>query len=409
MALTVNQLNGDTTFLLTFTPPFAPDQSTKTTKFPGDYTILIDPWLKGHSSILHPTFQISHHTVEPAFTKLEDIKQHIDLIVVSQDKPDHCHRETLCSLPKDGHADILATPAAAKKITSWKHFDPRRVHVLHPYKTDQPETVIKILLPAYTSSTASGDITIANVATKRDITGLHNSICITYQPPSSIFTMNTQFERYEQGMNVQLSANGITRPRTPAQRPRTGSDTLLPADKQQLRKSVSFPYLRKPEDTDVPPVPPLPAPQRSRADSGIAPPTRPTNKEKVLSIIYSPHGVSPSTIAPYLLTYLRPMHALPVTALFHSMNTEQNPWFMGGTVAGGAPLGVQLAKAIGAQHWIGAHDESKDNRGLATIWIKSRQYGVDEVKRMLLEAGMGRTRALRLAVGETVRVRPVVG
>ncbi|KAK3055907.1 hypothetical protein LTR09_003141 [Extremus antarcticus] len=407
MALTVNQLNGDTTFLLTFSPPFAPDHPAKRTRFPGDFTILLDPWLSGRSSILHPTFQVSHHTIEPTITNLNDINQHIDLIIISQDKPDHCHRETLCSLAKEKHVDILATPAAAKKIRSWKHFDEKRVHIIPPYKAEQSETIVKIPLAAYTSTTASGEITIANIATKRDITGLHNAIGITYQPPSSVFTLNTQWERHEQGTTVKLSADGITRPQTPAQRPRTGSDTLPPVDKKQLRKAVSFPYLPKAADTDVPPVPPLPTPLRTRADSGIAKPGTLTNKERILNVIYTPHGVSPSTIATYLESHLKPLHALPVTTFFHSMNTEQNPWFLGGRVAGGAPPGVALAKAIGAQHWVGAHDESKDNRGMATIWIKRRRYELDEVKRMLLEAGMQGTKAVRLGVGETVRIKPV--
>ncbi|KAK5172868.1 uncharacterized protein LTR77_002988 [Saxophila tyrrhenica] len=403
MALTVTQLNGDTTILLTFCPAFAPEQNDKRTRFPGDYTILIDPWLSGQSSILHPTFQVSQHTVEPAIASINDIKEHIDLIIISQDKPDHCHKETLCSLSKKKQVNIIATPAAAKKIRSWGHFNPRRVLAMDPYKADRPETVVRIPLPAYTSTSASGEITIANIATKRDVTGLHNAIGITYQPPSSVFTMNTQWERYEQGTTVQLSTNGISRPQTPAQRPRTGSDTLPPpTDKKLLRKSVSFPYLpQQTPPTPAPPLPPLPAPHHQRADSGIANPTPAPNTEPLLSLLYTPHGITPHTLAPYHTTHLR---SLPLTALFHSMNTEENPWFMGGRVAGGAPGGVELAKAVRAREWFGAHDEEKDNRGLATVWIKSRRFGVEEVRGMLEEKGLAGTRVWRLGCGERVRV-----
>src|ERR1700760_2952743 len=133
MALRIQQLNADTTFLLTFSPTFAPDSSTirkKSKRFPGEYTILVDPWLSGHSSILHPAFQISHHTTPPMIASLAQLKQEVDLIIISQDKPDHCHKETLCSWPTKKKVEILATPAAAKKIRSWRHFDPLHVHSL---------------------------------------------------------------------------------------------------------------------------------------------------------------------------------------------------------------------------------------------------------------------------------------
>jgi hypothetical protein len=78
---------------------------------------------------------------------------------------------------------------------------------------------------------------------------------------------------------------------------------------------------------------------------------------------------------------------------------------VGGTVALGAPGGVELVKATGARNWVGAHDEAKKNKGMATIFIKSRQYDIEEVKGMLAEAGLNGTRALRLGVGETVRIK----
>ena len=397
MALTIKQLNGDTTFLITCSPPFAPDHPARRKKFPGDYTILLDPWLKGHSSIGHPSFQISHHTIEPEITSLKEIREHIDLIIISQDKPDHCHKETLCSLPKERKIDILATPAAAKKIRSWKYFDDRRVHTIKPYNSTDRDTLVRLPLPAYSSGSAAGEITIANIATKLDVTGLHNAIGITYQPPSTLFTLNTQWERYGPGATVQLSSDGITRPATPARRPRTGSGSPPhPDNKKTLRKSVSYPYLPKAKDEASTPT------ARSRADSGIA--QAPVNHEQVLSVIYTPHGVSPSTISRYLLAHLIPLQALPLTALFHSMNVEQNPWFMGGKVAAGVPGGVELAKLTTARNWVGAHDEVKLNKGAATVFIKSRQYDIEEVKTVLVEAGVSGTRALRLGVGETVRV-----
>jgi hypothetical protein len=438
MALTVKSLNGDTTFLLSFAPPFAPD--TRKRRLPGEFTILIDPWLKGRSSVLHPTFQISHHTLEPVVSSLSDIKEHIDLIVISQDKPDHCHRETLCSLPKDRPIDILATPGAAKKINSWKYFDERRVFALNPYDRLDNRTVVRITLPAYTSGSAAGEVTIANIPTKRDVTGLHNAIGITYRPPSTHFTLNTQWDRYNQDTTVQLSANGMTGPAVAARRPQTADDDLPSGERKQLRKTQSFPYLPKEGDDKEPMKKPLdelvnqqsteqdvepirlsrvPSVSRklvkkastrslkatspSRADSVVVDRSSP-NQERIVSLVYTPHGISPSVLTSYVQDHLAPLKAVPLTALFHGWNMVWNPWFMGGKVAAGAPGGLELVKSLGVRHWVSAHDEKVDTSGLATTFIKRRDYLDEEVRALLKDAGQ-ETRTVQLGPGESVNIR----
>jgi len=105
--------------------------------------------------------------------------------------------------------------------------------------------------------------------------------------------------------------------------------------------------------------------------------------EKPMSVIYSPHGVSEATLSPYVHTHLLDLSALPVTALFHSINVERNPWFMGGRVMGGLPSGMAIIKRFGARYWISAHDEDKDNRGWATAMIKSKHYTLEEAQQVL--------------------------
>ncbi|KAK5146809.1 hypothetical protein LTR32_001643 [Rachicladosporium monterosium] len=186
MSLTVEKLNDDTTFLFSFAPSFAPKSTTR--KLPGAFTILIDPWLGGETYILHPVFQLASHTSECAIKSLAELKDHPDVIIISQEKPDHCHRETLCSLPKTTRTRILATPAAAKTIRSWKHFHPETLHVMAPYYPDKPGVVTRVRLEPYTSSSSAGEITIANIVTKYDMTRLHNAIGITYRPPGSLLS-----------------------------------------------------------------------------------------------------------------------------------------------------------------------------------------------------------------------------
>ncbi|KAF1352070.1 hypothetical protein BDV97DRAFT_275669, partial [Delphinella strobiligena] len=324
MAVTVQHLNADTTFLLSFSPTFAPRHAAA--NFPGSFKVLIDPWLSGHSSIWNPQFQISHHTTAPCITSLADMPLP-DLIVISQDKPDHCHRETLCTLPADTRIRILATPAAAKKIRSWKHFKNATIESLAPFNADKKnDHLVRIPIPSFSSKSAPGEITIAYMPQRMDITALHNAIGITYRSP------------------------GVTTT-TP-----WGDVTNLPVSPPETPPSPSHSFGPFPSEG---------------------------TKEKTLSVLYSPHGVSYPTVAPYARTHLARESALPLTALFHSINVEENPWFMGGMVAAGFPGGEQIVRELGARYWISAHDEVKDNRGWSVAWIKSTAFSRDDAQKKL--------------------------
>ena len=307
MALKIQQLNADTVFLLTFSPPPSPNSNDHTTQ---SFTVLTDPWLQGDSSILHPAFQLAHHSHEPAIQSLTELEKQPDLILISQDKPDHCHKDTLCSLPADTKIPILATPAAAKKIRSWRYFDAGNISAILPYDGGKTEDNV-VRIPVGGDQEGGDQITIANMPAKRDMTGVHNVLGITYHSPSA---------------------------------------------------------------------------------------------DRPFSMIYTPHGVSNETLEPYLKHHLEPNNAFPVTALLHCMNTEENPKILGGMVAHGAPKGVELAKRIQAKHWVGVHDEYKNLQGLATAWIKSTAYELEDVKAMLEESGCSGTQAHRLEIGGNLTI-----
>lgn len=419
MPLAVEKLNADSTFLLAFTPTFAPRKSLR--RCAGAFTILIDPWLTGQASLYHPAFQVSHHTDHIAIQSLAELGPDLDLIVVSQDKPDHCHRETLCSLPHDTAAQIVASPAAAKKIKSWRHFDPGIVHTILPYSSDRPDDVLKITLPSYTSASAAGEITLAHIPTKRDIAGLHNAIGITYRPPASLLT---SFESDDLD-----ASNEMTRSMTPKMRKsksltrlrRKFSRSTLSDDLSRRQNSESPPPLPSPiamyrdqqgRSHDLP-SPPLTPDRLTRKDSALHSPPRPTTassewtakrQEHTLSVIYTPHGISPDVLAPYVEHHLHARRALPLTALFHGITREQNPWFLGGTVANGAPGGLEIAKLTKPRYWIGAHDEWKENNGFATVWIKTRRFENDEVTALLMNSGVKDTTLWVGGVGERLWV-----
>nr|XP_023898822.1 uncharacterized protein LOC112010694 [Quercus suber] len=419
MALTIEQLNADTTFLLTLTPSFAPRKDAR--RSPAAYTILLDPWLTGHSSLFHPSFQISHHTGTSAIQTLRELGDHLDLIIISQDKPDHCHQATLCSLPPDTTAHIIATPAAARKIKSWRHFEPGVVQTMAPYDAEKPQTFLRIPLPSYTSSSAAGEITISHIPTKRDVAGLHNAIGITYRPPASILTslepdvpdrsddfLSIRTPKVRKAKSFGRLRRKFSRGTLVGERPRTSQpDTpppvpaLISSDLSSLASSHQLP------------TPPL-TPDDSNYDQvSLKSFSRPMTasspwigrkQERTLSVIYTPHGVSAAVLAPYIEHHLLPRRALPLTALFHGITQEQNPRLLGGIVANGAPGGVEIARMTKPRYWISAHDELKENKGLATVWIKSRIFEKEEVEALLTNAGVQETKVWVGEVGERLWV-----
>jgi hypothetical protein len=363
MSLSVQQLNSDCTFLFAFSP--ASTTSDHPERFAGDFNILIDPWLAGQASVLHPLFHFTKHTDKPHITSLADLKQKLDLIIISQDKPDHCHRETLCTLPKNQHVNILTTPAAAKKIKSWNYFTEDIIHVIPAYDAKRDEkSAITIKVPARTSTSAEGEITITHLPpTRLDLTKVHNGIAITYRPPGNSFP------------NPQLHQSQTTT-----------------------------------TDQDKTPATPTPT----------------------LSILFTPPGLPPATIQPWLITHLLPRTTattnnpnansnpqLPQTSketptlslLLHSLSHDRNPTCLGGTVVHGAPGGLALLHSLrslkpsfSVEHWIGAHDGPVERGGWSTWWLKSRSYGVQETQMWVDEEGFAGTRVSALGVGGVLKV-----
>ncbi|KAF4547694.1 Hypothetical protein D9617_37g012200 [Elsinoe fawcettii] len=330
MAVSVQHLNADTTFLLTFTSrtSFSGHEGRQSHK----YTILVDPWLAGSSSIWMPRFQISHHTSAPFITSLTDLPLP-DIILISQDKPDHCHEETLRTLPSDCPVHIVAVPAAARKIKSWRYFTDATISVVYPYRSRNLDTVLRF--PLYSKDTncgTPGEVTLSYIPQSYDMTNLHNAVGITYVPPSSD--------------PVDKDGNAINLPISPPMTP-------------VLSRTDSDPEHREPV---------------------VASNVFPARTQAPISILYTPHGIGLPCITPYMETFLAPLGALPLTLLFHAINVEQNPWFLGGLVATGLPGGMELVKRFGAKYWLSAHDEAKDNRGWATLMIKSTSYTLEEAQ-----------------------------
>ncbi|KAG9950669.1 hypothetical protein KCU85_g3414, partial [Aureobasidium melanogenum] len=216
-----------------------------------------------------------------------------------------------------------------------------------------------------------------------DPTRLHNAIGLTYRAPNSKTT----------SVNGSV-VNLLNLPPTPQDSPMAGNFLDLVIDGND-------------------PLTPPDSPMELEGDSPTIAPF-----EKTISVLYSPHGVAYTAIEPYASSFLAKESALPLTALFHSINTEENPWFMGGIVAAGYPGGAEIVRKLKARYWISAHDEVKDNRGWSVAWIKSSVYSAeeaqqkldDETKNMALHQhgkhgkANHRTQIFRLDVGERLRI-----
>ncbi|MCJ1362781.1 hypothetical protein MMC16_001887 [Acarospora aff. strigata] len=349
MSITVKHINGDSTFLLTFSAPVtlppSPGPLTRST----DFTILLDPWLSGPCQIWHPKFSLSNHVVPSCVRHLSELPEP-DLILISQDKPDHCHEATLRQLPPDLEGTlILAEPAAAKKIKGWKYFEPKRVCTLTHFSDSASDTIMRFAIPPFMPTGSPGEVTIAFIPAKRDVTGLHNAIGITYRSPSL--------------PKSPTASSTIIFPPTPPDSPDSTRMTIS-------KKSVSAPILERP---------------------------------RTLSLIYSPHGVTYANIKPYAISHLVREAALPLTALLHSFDRVQNPWWLGGNISAGLPGGLEIAQNLLARAWISAHDEDKEKSGISVSNIKTRKYSVEEVHSMLEEGSANaRTEVWILDVGEEI-------
>ena len=182
MSVTVKHLNADSSFLLTFSPEADPRPSDSASKHA--FSVLIDPWLSGPSIVTAPWFAKTEHRIPSAIKHLSEIVEP-DVVIVSQNKPDHCHKDTLLQLRADGKTIIAAEPGAAKAIKSWNHFDPKRVHGLLKY---DPKFVsgrsLQLSIPALSPHGFPGELNIAFIPAKQYMTGLHNAFGITYQAPT---------------------------------------------------------------------------------------------------------------------------------------------------------------------------------------------------------------------------------
>ena len=379
MSLTVKHLNGDTTFLLTFSPNDTAPNIPSRPQYqqpPGTFSILVDPWLSGPTTMWHPKFLLSKHTAPSCIPHLSHIPEP-NVVLISQDKSDHCHEATLRQLdPTSPITTILAEPTAAKKVRGMKFFNPLMVHSLRPFSDRKPDSVIRFFIPPIVPGGTSGEATISFIPAKLDMAKVHNAIGVTYRPPSSSCMPSRPFSPISQKSQPPFHQSQYppapqNLPMTPPESPTWQSSTLR-TDSNPLSTASTASSHQSNSNHNL---------SISSKSSVIS--TSRIHSEKALSFIYSPHGVNYSLIRTYASTHLVSVAALPLTLLLHSFDRVENPWYLGGNLAAGSPGGIEIAQNLMARCWISAHDEDKDNTGLSVMSVKTKKYTKEQVRNML--------------------------
>lgn len=352
MALTVKQLNADASFLLTF-EPIVPEPIPGVTTRP--FRILMDPWITGPSTIFHSILSTATHKEYPCVCSLQHLPEP-DLVIISQHKSDHCNEATLRQLPAAGTRTlILAEPAAAKVIRSWNYFDKDKVHTIprweDPHATGK-HSVVRVKVPPFTPGGEPGEVSVAFIPQRRDFNGLHAAVGITYRPPPT-------WPRF---------THLLTPPETPT-----------PQQSRLITPQVAMVPHQKPKNAPAYlslPTPPETPSSRSlssvRSGASVVPAL--DARDRAVSVIFSPHGISYRCLEKYASTHLKAEAALPLTALLHCFDTVSNPWWLGGNISTGMPAGQETAAALGAKAWVSTHDGDKDVKGLVTRMLRTKRY-----------------------------------
>ena len=285
-----------------------------------EFTILLDPWLSGPSKIWHPKFSVSRQKLPSCISNLRELPEP-DLVVISQPKTDHCHEHTLTQLPASGgKTRILAEPGTVKVIKGWKYFDSSKLVTLPKWED-----------PRIKSNSTVYRISVPALAPR----GSPGEVTVSFIPQKPDIT----------GLH---NAIGIT------YRPPSVYNAFdnLPGTPPDTPRSFQSTFSN-------------------------------TVTDRALSVIFSPHGCSYKTLAPYVTSHLISEAALPLTALLHCFDRVQNTWYMGGNICSGFPGGLEIVQNLFAKAWISAHDGDKDVSGFANTKIKINKYPREEVESVI--------------------------
>ncbi|EJP70484.1 uncharacterized protein BBA_00114 [Beauveria bassiana ARSEF 2860] len=379
MALTVKQLHGASSFLLTFEPIDTSDVALSTQPF----HILLDPCIVAADADLALSA--------------------IDVALISSPRRCHCHEPTLRRLPP--RTRILAAPLAARRIRGWRHFHtvetlPRWDDSARGARRDEErDKILRIPVLSRILGGEPGEVTLTYIGPKR---GSHVAIGITYRPP----------------MVRRRTASPVPTPplRLPTPAPSFSADDGGGSSSSSVTSGSPPLFL----PATPPPPPPLThtATPTSARSCGI--------QDSTVSVVFAPHGIAYTALQGYATAHLLQESALPLTALLYCFDNVSPPWYSYRHHTHrrrSALAGQETAAALGARAWIGARGSSgggdKDGqravevqRALDRCFADGGEASPDGSKRHLLTGSPGGgggggghhypTEVRALAVGEEI-------
>jgi hypothetical protein len=201
----LTHLNADTTWLIQLPYPASATPPPGRTHF----NILLDPWLQGPQSDVASWFSTQWHLVPPSVKTLAELnaalveleggestggsktpgkvpaQSHVDIVVISHEFTDHCHRATLMELPTE--TPVFATEKAAELIRSWEYFDTVITTPGFSETTNWQSTLSIGPLPAW--------VGIGRVISPGNALYYHSAVLITFDlTSSSAISSNTSAE-----------------------------------------------------------------------------------------------------------------------------------------------------------------------------------------------------------------------
>ncbi|KAL8651287.1 MAG: hypothetical protein Q9226_004771 [Calogaya cf. arnoldii] len=194
----LTHLNADTSWVLTL--PYPSDVTPPSGRVL--YNILIDAWLRGSQTDYFSWFSKQWHVVPSSVQTIEELNaclgtmetcirsrqtgshgptledsktSYIDLVVISHEFTDHCNEKTLREVPSS--TPIFAPKAAARLISSWRHF--QHVHTIVDFSNEKHEWKKAPIagIPSWLS--------IARIVSSKDAMSFHSAILIRFHITSS--------------------------------------------------------------------------------------------------------------------------------------------------------------------------------------------------------------------------------
>lgn len=226
----LHHLNADTSWLLQLPRPIS------ATKHSGRqyYNVLIDPWLTGGQSDVASWFSHQWHaepSVAQSVVQIEELAREldilagelrlgqgrtpnrlgnagdttsfIDLVAISHEFTDHCHKETMLDIHRD--VPVIATEKAAALIRSWSHF--RTVLTTPVFDRESSDWRILSMppLPAWLSISrvVSGNETFLQ---------FHSALLIAFDPCIMGDYTRSDHDTRHSGSRQSLNRNGSSYP-----------------------------------------------------------------------------------------------------------------------------------------------------------------------------------------------------